>query len=300
MKRQIVLLCIIVSLPIVLSGQKSTFPVLKGEYLGQKPPGMTPELFAPDILPSLTFHTTPVFTPDGKEVYWKILGTKTISMMKQENNVWAIPEEITLSSRLNDFRDPVLSPDGKKMFFLSKGKLSHQQEEKENIWFVERTGEGWSEPEPLNEGINSHILHWQVSVASNGNLYFMSRDRDGLEDLYFSKYINGTYQNPEKLSNAINTEKFCETTPFISPNDDYLIFSRWDLSDEKGLMQLYISFYMEDGTWGHAQKIENINYGVCPQVSADNKYFFFMGMLNVEIKIMWTDAKIIEDLRPKE
>ena len=57
---------------------------------------------------------------------------------------------------------------------------------------------------------------------------------------------------------------------------------------------------MEDGTWSQAQKIEDISYGVCPQVSADNKYLFFMGMLNSEIKIMWMDAKIIEELRPKE
>ncbi len=29
--------------------QQENLPVLKGPYLGQKPPGKTPELFAPDI-----------------------------------------------------------------------------------------------------------------------------------------------------------------------------------------------------------------------------------------------------------
>jgi len=30
--------------------QRSDFPILKGPYLGQKPPGMTPEIFAPGII----------------------------------------------------------------------------------------------------------------------------------------------------------------------------------------------------------------------------------------------------------
>ena len=44
------------------------FPVLKGPYLGQKPPGMTPELFAPGIV-SVNKYSEFVcmFTPGGKE-----------------------------------------------------------------------------------------------------------------------------------------------------------------------------------------------------------------------------------------
>jgi hypothetical protein len=35
--------------------QQSDFPHLKGPYLGQKPPGMTPEVFAPGIVSSKEF-----------------------------------------------------------------------------------------------------------------------------------------------------------------------------------------------------------------------------------------------------
>ncbi len=272
---------------------------LKGPYLGQKPPGMTPEVFAPDILPDSNYHTSPVFTPDGKEVYWKMQGTKTITMMKIENGFWTTPKEITLSSNLDDFRDPCISPDGKKLFFLSKGILPNQSQEKENIWFVERLEDGWSEPKPLGEDINSHKLHWQVSVASNGNLYFTSR-MTGIEDIYFSKYLDGKYQKPESLGPAINTEKMCETTPFISPDENYIIFSRWDLADKNSFMQPYISFRNKDGTWDSAIKMENIGYCLCPQVSPDGKYFFFLGIVNGEFRVMWVSAKVIKDLKPKE
>jgi hypothetical protein len=39
---------------------------VSGAYLGEKPPGDTPRLFAPHILSS-PVHTSAVFSPDGKE-----------------------------------------------------------------------------------------------------------------------------------------------------------------------------------------------------------------------------------------
>ena len=51
--------------------QQSNFPTLKGPYLGQKPPGNEPELFAPGILTDIyREHSATKFTPDGEEVFW--------------------------------------------------------------------------------------------------------------------------------------------------------------------------------------------------------------------------------------
>ena len=50
-----------------IHAQQNNFPILKGPYLGQKPPGLTPELFAPSII---CFDTRsengPSFSNDGK------------------------------------------------------------------------------------------------------------------------------------------------------------------------------------------------------------------------------------------
>ncbi len=44
---------------------------ITGEYLGQKKPGSTPELFAPGILLNTHRpHGNIAFSPDGKEIYW--------------------------------------------------------------------------------------------------------------------------------------------------------------------------------------------------------------------------------------
>ena len=61
------LFCLIL---IIGCAQKEDFPVHKGPYLGQKPPGMTPEVFAPGIISTEhKEHSTLAFSPDGTEIF---------------------------------------------------------------------------------------------------------------------------------------------------------------------------------------------------------------------------------------
>ena len=47
------------------------YVTITDEYLGQKKPGSTPELFAPGILMNTHRpHGGITFSPDGKEIYW--------------------------------------------------------------------------------------------------------------------------------------------------------------------------------------------------------------------------------------
>ena len=47
------------------------FPVLRGPWLGQPPPGDAAEVFAPGVLkPSTGYHSSVVFHPDGDEACW--------------------------------------------------------------------------------------------------------------------------------------------------------------------------------------------------------------------------------------
>jgi hypothetical protein len=49
------------------------FPVLKGPYPGQTPPGKVPVRFAPDLIES-EVHESPSFFPDGKEFVINVMG----------------------------------------------------------------------------------------------------------------------------------------------------------------------------------------------------------------------------------
>lgn len=52
MKNKWILLMMAYSIMMILFGYagQEDFPVLKGPYLGQKPPGMTPDIFAPGFV----------------------------------------------------------------------------------------------------------------------------------------------------------------------------------------------------------------------------------------------------------
>ena len=61
-------------------------------YLGQKPPGLVPELFAPDIIKTEYREAAAAFTPDLKEFYFRRRGGKyknnTLVVVQNKDNRW--------------------------------------------------------------------------------------------------------------------------------------------------------------------------------------------------------------------
>ena len=75
----LIFICVI-SLNFVFAQEKiekhANHPALEGPYLGQKPPGLIPELFAPDIIQTEHREAEAAFTPDLKEFYFRRRGGK--------------------------------------------------------------------------------------------------------------------------------------------------------------------------------------------------------------------------------
>ena len=86
-----------------------------------------------------------------------------------------------------------------------------------------------------------------------------------------------------------------------------LIF--WDSQRDGGYgdADIYISFRGQDGSWGEAinlgDKINTGGWDAAASVTPDGKYILFHRDVDPEgeknVDIYWVDAKIIEDLRPK-
>ena len=114
--------------------------VLNNAYLGQKLPGLKPEVFAPDVLSGkYSFHGFPTFSPDGKEIYFSVLPPK-IMFMKYENGEWTEAKRASFSSG-NNITSANFSLDGKRIYYQS---MQHGGEGGVDIWYVERTSRGWS------------------------------------------------------------------------------------------------------------------------------------------------------------
>ena len=278
------------------------FPLLEGDYLGQKKPGNMPQLFAIGIVSDHGFdseHSPAVFSPDLKEMYWTQKFRGPILCMKQEGGMWTAPEKAPFCSEYGD-GEPFFSPDGQKLFFLSFRPIEPEgPTDKENMWFVERTSGGWTEPKPVSPLINAFDLHWLFSVARSGTIYFASPKEGGFgaNDIYYSRKINGKYEGPVNMGDVINSPGI-DHTPFIAPDESYLIYVSTKDSPSPNNMRFYISYRKEDGTWMKpidlGDEINSKRPALCPAVTPDGKYMFFIG----EGDIFWVDAGFIEKLHP--
>jgi ankyrin repeat protein len=283
------------------------FPFLSGPYLGQKLPGRRPEPFALGIVAAnRPNHGTVSFT-DGQMAFWpaRQSGGRMASLESARvNGAWTLPRSAFFVEQ-NRYDDvPFPSPDGRKLFFISTRPLEKGGPEgKENIWVMEKTPTGWSVPRPLPPNINSLAVHWQVSTDLQGNLYFGASSGERSESLaiFHSKYVGGTYANPERLGSAINGPGM-NHSPFIAPDGAYLIYSRFHARDN--VKSLFISFCRPNGTWTQARELNPIlgisTRSSCPWVSSDGKYLFFLGRYIDEDKPFWVDAGFIEELRKAE
>lgn len=283
-------------------GPMATGQVTSQKYLGQPTPASTPAVFAPGLVSTngLTEFGS-VFSKDGNTFYYAIEpnGKAEIHSIKLVNHVWSKPEVVLIHEKYG-YNDPFLSPDEKRLYFISTRALDGQGDPKDyDIWYVERKGNGWSEPIHAGDKINSTRNEYYMSFTQTGTMYFSS-NRNTAEhtndyNIYYSKSINGEFQTPVKLSNAINSDAY-EADVFVAPDESYLIFSA-EKPGGYGRGDLYISFRNADGTWTRAKNAGNEINGLrseyCPFVTADGKYFFY----TKENDIWWVDTGFIEKLR---
>ncbi len=288
-------------------GKNSDFSKLNGPYLGQKPPGLTAEVFSPEIISTIEgSEMCAAFTNDGKEFYFNAIhdGTFSIFFTKEIDGRWTKPQPLHFSSSFTD-RDFTISPDGSKIFFGSNRPRTSEERmlESMDIYFIQREESGgWSNPVNIGPPVNSDHGENYPSVAANGNLYYFSCTNEGWGgcDLYMAPFRNMKYQEPILLDENINSNMH-DWDAYVSPDESYIIFSSKDRSDTIGAQDLYISFKGENNNW---TKAENLGVAVnsafdeiCPSITLDGKYLFFTSRRRGKADIYWVSTKIIEELK---
>lgn len=271
----------------------SEFPQLSGPYLGQTPPGKTAVPFAENIIAKeYNLHGSLVFTPDGNEAYWSIMsGGMKIMFSKKINGVWTKPALF-----LSDSDVPFISPDGDKFLYIAQKKENGIK--KEEIQVMHKTITGWSDARPLHEINNSiPVIHWQLSVDQKGCIYFGGKQGNNQKSQIFTTELDGDkYLSPRVVKDLQDSDSF---SPYIAPDGSYLIATLF-----KEDLGLFILFKKADETWTKAINIsEYIGLSgemLCPIVTHDGKYLFFLRGVGERTIPFWVDASFIEELRKKE
>ncbi|MCJ7630068.1 MAG: hypothetical protein MUO50_16970, partial [Longimicrobiales bacterium] len=277
----------------------------RGPYFGQPSPGRIPALFVPERFRDPgEYHSPPVFSPGGMEVYWTPMpghGEPTTLASRVVDGAWS--DQAYVDFGLDGGATEVtFSPDGRRVFFLSRQRLPGeeaspgQRDGPERIWYVDRTSGGFASPRPVGEPVWRHPTHWAFSVASSGNLYFTSHAPEvrGGADIYMAPFDGTTWGEPRPLGPGVNSG-IAENCPFVAADESYLIFTRID--DANYNPDLFISHRLADGAWSEAVRlpapINSDATEIYPVVSPDGRYFFFLSWREGAGRPFWVEADFL-------
>lgn len=278
-------------------------------YLNQRPPGMTAELFAPGIISSPLYeHSAPAFAPDGSRVVWAVYdGRGYLLESVYKNGEWSKPAKPSFIDTLQGYVYPTFSIDGKKLYFSSDmpAVTGGPRSNGNRIWEVPFNDNAWGKPVPLDT-MTFPGNHYANAVTADGTIYFSAGTTGSTHwNLYRSSKTNGKYSKPELLPYNINSKDY-EDGAYIAPDESFLIFESQRPEGTDGNLSLFISFKNKNGGWSLPVNMgPRINSGKgerFARLSPDGKYLFFGSFRNPApgsrgADIYWIDAAVIDELR---
>jgi Tol biopolymer transport system component len=235
------------------------------------------------------FISTPInerdfaISPDEKEIYFTIASPRSdfqtiVFCKKLKSGEWTKPEVVSFAGMYSDL-EPTFSVDGKTLYFASNRPVRGTEPKDFDIWKVTREINGWSTPVNLGAPINTAEDEFYPSITKTGNLFFTASYQGrgiGREDIYCAEWKENKYQTPQPLDSAVNS-KVDEFNAFVSPDEDYILFTCFGRRDDAGGGDLYISVKSSTGKWQPAKCLIELNskyLEYCPYVSPDGKKLF--------------------------
>jgi hypothetical protein len=251
-------------------------------FCGLSQPAPKVTVFLPGIVSTGYNERDMTIAPDGLEMFYTVQAPRAalsvIITRTQKNGKWSEARVAPFSGQFSDL-EAAYSYDGKRLFFVSNRPLNDSGSIKDyDIWFVDKTAEGWSSPVNAGSTINSAADEFYPSITMEGSIYFTAQlpDALGKEDIYKSQWINNQFQKPVNIGTGVNS-KLDEFNAFVDPLERYIIFGSEGGEGDLGRGDLYISYRSEAGTWSKAKNmgapVNSSRLDYCPYVYKDNLYF---------------------------
>jgi hypothetical protein len=254
------------------------------------------EVFSPGVISDDRWQYRITFTPDGKTAYYTaadsffpLIRRSTILVSHLRGGVWSPPRTASFSGTYTDI-DPYITRDGRRLYFASIRPAEGVQRNDLDIWVMERTPTGWSEPARLGPEVNSPGDELYVSASASGTLYFASGPLapgpSADFNIYRAERRGRGFAPREMLSGAINTDVAYdpanptadwEFNPEISADGRTLLFTSLRPGGH-GYGDLYVS-HLRGGEWTPARNLgPPVNTAADefhPTLSSDGKHLYF-------------------------
>jgi Tol biopolymer transport system component len=143
--------------------------------------------------------------------------------------------------------EPQISDDGLTIVFNSNYQSANSDDF--NLWYTQRSGDGWTPAVAFSESINSSSAEWYPTIVNGNRLYFGSERAGGVGgvDLYVADNAFSSFAEATLLGSPVNSPAN-EYDPCIDPHERFMIF----VSDRHGGFggtDLYIALPDSNGDW---------------------------------------------------
>ncbi|WP_430392031.1 TolB family protein [Dyella sp. 20L07] len=227
------------------------------------------ELLGPGVISTGLQETSATLTPDGNTLYFMRSDfaekDDTILVSRRRDGRWSTPEVVSFSGQWHD-SEPSLSPDGKRLFFVSNrpphpgdapvtADMGGQKFAGTNLWFVEQQKNGaWGEPVHVDGALNDGAMIYNPSVAANGDIYFSAHRGDSGKayQIYVARRTATGYAAPQQINLGDTTHNRMD--PAIDPDQRFLLYAGNE-GDSLGSADIYIAFRNTDGSWGKPEHL---------------------------------------------
>jgi hypothetical protein len=240
-------------------------------YLGQTPPGNTPEIFAPGIV-SLPGRNERVitFSPSGNEIFFAIgnYPTRSTMYMQYKDSAWTSPVLASFSTD-RSAEEPFFSMDGSRVYYYAFPPFSSSNAD---LYYSEKSGDVWSDPVNVGSTLNTAGDEFHPNIVNDGSIYFAN----GAGKTCRSQYSGGSFLPRVLLPANVNSGAWPDH--YVAPDESYMIFTS-TMAGGFGSSDLYISFRNADSSWTTPQnfgnKINTAGYEGSADITPDGIYMTF-------------------------
>ncbi len=230
------------------------------------------------------------FTADGKTMYFNcqmrpdpagndICVSHLIGTF--EEGRWTTPEIVApgvISLRDKSDVEPLISPDGKRLYFTSHNRAGGYGGA--DIWYSDSVDGVWQTPKnlgpPFNTAFNDHCLFF----SADGNEAFWTSDRPGGfggNDIWTSHKVNGVWQPAVNLGPNVNSS-YSDHHSIPSPDGKSLYVTSGRPGGFGG-EDIYVTTRDETGVWGPLVNlgplVNSDKDDRCPSFTPDFRIFVF-------------------------
>lgn len=186
-----------------------------------------------------------------------------------------------------DEQSPVLSPDGKLLFFTVCNHPLNIGGKRDpgDIWFsVLQDNNQWSAPAHAGALLNDRAYNAVAGFSADGSQVFLL-SHYGLggsvastQGISVSKSVGGGWSRPENITIPYFQNKSSLQSGYVSPDGNVFVFSS-ETYGTRGVEDIYVSLRGADGLWSQPKNLgDQINtklQELSPSLSADSKTLYF-------------------------